>query len=700
MHRVRRSLAPFVSGFVLAACLLCALPPASVQAQTGITASYQAVNWDKEIVLPPNAYRALKPVDLNGDFTVKTQPGALVEGVSFQARSGVQHYHAEGTLFRRCRFGVKRNGSGHFIDSALEDCNFNKDDNWYNFWWSTHWVFDNCVFTKQFVRGDLPPLDYSVHATRCTFYSVRLPPVGFKENPANYMQKGDMGFEKCRFVDCEVPQSFLASTVDCVFDSCRFEAKNRLVWPKETTAIKVHAYYASGGSEPPSFINGPLSVEFEQEPMNAHDSGSTLPHTQSGGRITLTKGRTSDQVVMLGIVPKKASEIVEVVATATPGVSAPAATPNAAATGTLAAPATAAGEIHNVEELFRALPANVEIVARGQPNAAGIEEANTFLAKNYAGRPASLRLTLAAPHALGNDGGYQADGAWQGVLYHGTTVPACAVAVFRAANAAALAKVPPKSEFALRGIVSKAEFTARGNAVSFVLSVGEAQVLDSLAALAAPAAGAGAAAGNDAQMVGTWTFMVIGSGFHGEMIFGTDHSMIYQGRRQGSWATKGNQFVISFDDKSHDDIYDLPAREGVLYGKNSDGTFLQMIRQGAPTSPILEAQVLGSWDFDNHDGEGYHRSYRFNADHTFMEGNELRGHWFLLGHVLMFRWEGHPEWTDNFELPGKDGVLTGVNGFHHPLTLTRKGPAEPPKPVTGTKPGNFYFGSGTAPKVP
>ena len=125
-----------------------------------------------------------------------------------------------------------------------------------------------------------------------------------------------------------------------------------------------------------------------------------------------------------------------------------------------------------------------------------------------------------------------------------------------------------------------------------------------------------------------------------------------------------------------------------------------MTRQGALASPLLEVQVLGLWEFEHHAGEGYHATFRFNADHTFKEGDQLKGHWSLLGNILLFSWEGHPEWTDNFELPGQNGVLPGVNGYKARLTLTRKGSAEPPRLVPGGKPGTTYFGSGAAPKVP
>ena len=652
----------------------------AARAQTA-TASYQALNWDKEITLPTDAYRAAKGIDLNGDFTVKTQPGTLIEGVGFHARSGVQHWHVEGTLFRRVNVTVKRNGSGHGIDSAFEDFDFNKDDNWYNFWWSTRWRFDNCVFTKKFLRGELTPLDYSVHATRCTFYGMKLPGVGFKENPANYMGKGDMVFEKCRFVDCEVPQTFLASTVDCVFEGCRFEAKGRLQWPKETTAIKVHAYYATGGSEPASFINGPLSVEFEAAPGGG-EFGSTVPHTQSGGRITLTNQHLNGQYVQLGTVQKKASEIVDV------AVGAPdaAVTPTAPAVRPVVAPVVATGEVHSVEEMLRSLPPNLEVMAHGQPNPAGVETANAVLARNFAGHAVTLRLTLAGTQATTEGGNaYQANARPQETLYHGGTIPVYTGALFRPANAGPLAQLQVNTEFSVRGVVRRAAVVGRGATVVFSLVIGEAQVMDKLAALApAGTVSPAAAASPEAQMVGVWTVLVRDSGASLNQTYAADHSFTDEGGRTGTWEITGTQFLVHLAGVGTD-AYNLPVRDGVMYGKNLESWPLTLVRQGTPTPVAYQNEMIGTWEFFNHDGEGWHRTYQFAADHTFKEGDSLIGHWETLGHSLVFHWEGHGDWHDIFELPGTNGVLTGVNGFHHALTLTKQ----------EGKPGTTYFGNHT-----
>jgi hypothetical protein len=81
----------------------------------------------------------------------------------------VQRWRIEGTFLRNVRISGKRGMSLNAADSVLEECDFWKDDAWYDFWWSTRWKFKNCIFTKKFIRGDLPPLDYSAHATGLHF---------------------------------------------------------------------------------------------------------------------------------------------------------------------------------------------------------------------------------------------------------------------------------------------------------------------------------------------------------------------------------------------------------------------------------------------------------------------------------------------------------------------------------------------------
>ena len=432
------------------------------------TASFQAATWDKAITLPPFGYRSSRPVELDGNFTVTTQPGTLIDGVTFRGARDPQQWELRGTLMRRDNIAGQLGVSMHAADSVFEDCEMGKNSGWFVSWWGTHWKFENCIFTRRFLRTDLPPNDYSVHATHCTFYGAKLPTIGFKENPATYLQKQDMVFENCRFVDCDVPESFLAATVNCIFEHCHFAPKGQTKWPPETGPIQVKAFFAGLDEGPASFLDGPLGVQFAPAPKDLA-AGSTLPHTQSGGRVTLATLHLNGEFVALGTVPKKASEIVDLTVSA-PAPRTAASTPNP--------PAPAAGaEVHGLDETLQAMPANINLFAGGQPDVAGVGAANAWLAKNCVGRPVAMRLTLDGTQAATEkEFAYQANGRTQGVLYHGDTVASHVVALFRLPAAAALGTVQRNADFNVRGVVRRAELAGRSNGLVYTLTVGDAQV--------------------------------------------------------------------------------------------------------------------------------------------------------------------------------------------------------------------------------
>jgi hypothetical protein len=429
----------------------------------------QARTWDVDTILPAGGYRAQKPIDLLGDWSPKVERGAVIDGISFHGRGGVQNWKVEGAILRNVHISGRKGISMKATDSVLEECDFWKDDSWYDFWWSTRWKFENCIFAKRFVRGDLPPLDYSAHAENCTFYNVKLPSVGMKENPAGYLQKGDMGFVKCRFVQCEVPETFLAGTVQCLFEGCQFQGK-RHTWPKETTPIKVFAYYAGLGSAPRSFINGPLTVEFLPAPKELH-VGSTLAHNFSAGHVTLSSLPMPGQFTMIGTAQKKASEI--------PGAGVPAKptadNPPPPDSPPVAEPAGRA-DFYNIDEIMRALPAGIELTKAGQFHVTGVTSANDWLARSTPGRTVSVRLMVDGMQATKEDGyAFKITGREQTVAVRGTNLSAHFVALFRAGTAGALTGVTKNRDLPVRGIIQKAVIEGQGRTLALTITLGEAK---------------------------------------------------------------------------------------------------------------------------------------------------------------------------------------------------------------------------------
>jgi hypothetical protein len=451
----------FIGSFILLVVL--------VQFVRAADGPLQARTWDFDTTIPAGGYRTPKSIDLEGDWDPKVERGVVLDEIGFHARAGIQHWKVEGAILRKVQISGKRGVSLDAVDSVLEECEFWKDDNWYDFWWSTRWRFTNCIFTKKFVRGDLPPLDFSAHATGCTFYNVKLPSIGMKENPAGYLQKGEMGFEKCRFVQCDVPESFLAGTVNCVFEGCQFPAK-RHPWPKETTAIKVTAYHTGQGSVPKSFINGPLTVEFLPMPREMQ-AGSTLAHTYRGGSVALQALPMPAQFTMIGTAQKRASEIPSAGSSPKPIAGTPA-RPVASATVT----AVGSVDFHNIDEIIRPLPTGIELTKGGKLHVDGVAAANEWLAQSTAGRTVAVRLMVEAMQATKDEGyAFRVTGREQAITVRGTTVSAHFVALFRAGPAGALVGVTKNRDLPVRGLIQRAVIEGQGRTLALTVTIEEAK---------------------------------------------------------------------------------------------------------------------------------------------------------------------------------------------------------------------------------
>lgn len=433
-----------------------------------------ARTWNTEVVLPPGAYRAGKPIQNGENLKVRVQPGTVMDGVEFAGDSGAK-WNIEGSLLRKVKIVGGLGTRVEAKDSGFDDCELHKSGGWFVSWWGTKWRFDNCVIGKQFMVASIGVQDYSVTAVNCTFVGVKMPAISFKDNPAKYFQGNDLKFEKCRFVQCEIPESVLAATIDCVFEGCRFDAK-RSDWSKAASTIKVNAIIAGTGQAPKSYLNGPLAVNFVSGAGTG--VGSTLAYTTSGGRINLTAVRPPGQFTMLGTVDKKASELsdaveafVPVVATTTPPVL-PGGTPPPAPTS----PAVAANSVRTLDEMLRTLPASVELMAGGQVNISAVETANAWLAQSYNGKAIALRTKLEQLEAT-KDGGYafKVVTREQPLAVRGAVLPGQANALFRADRTAGIARVTKGGDLTVMGVIDKVEIVGRGRGLAFVVTIGEAQ---------------------------------------------------------------------------------------------------------------------------------------------------------------------------------------------------------------------------------
>lgn len=277
----------------------CRVPAADV-APVGPDA-WRPSKWVKgEIILPAGHYRGSNKriaTERHCDLVVST--GTLIEQARFETDNTCL-WKIEGSLFRKVDLGMGNGSRFEAKDSAFDDSGFRKAGGWYNAYWSTRWRFENCVISKQFLPDKWHVGDYSVRAVGCTFYDIKLEKIGYKDDPSNYVQGKDLRFERCRFVKCEVSESALAATIDCVFDDCQFTTQDKTDWSKAKKPIVVNAFLPAARTKPPkSYANGPLQVNF-QVAAPPQQAGATLAVTRTGAGLHYPAIPETGPAVVLG----------------------------------------------------------------------------------------------------------------------------------------------------------------------------------------------------------------------------------------------------------------------------------------------------------------------------------------------------------------------------------------------------------------
>ncbi len=268
---------PFIVRLLAALLLVPALPAADAAADSEV---WRGDEWNTDVALPAGNYSgAGKTVDVQKEVSISVNPGASVENVKFDGKA---KWSISGSLFREVSIAGDMGLLVGAKDSAFENCDFFKSGSWFVNLWSTRWRFENCVFGRRFFGRTLGVTDYSVRAVNCTFYDLELPAIGYKDDPANLAQSEDLKFERCRFVNCSVPESLLAATTGCVFENCTFPSK-RDDWSKAQKPISVSVSIVSRARPPRSYENGPLKVEFKT--LAPPPAGASIPVTSTNGRL-------------------------------------------------------------------------------------------------------------------------------------------------------------------------------------------------------------------------------------------------------------------------------------------------------------------------------------------------------------------------------------------------------------------------------
>jgi hypothetical protein len=276
------------------ACALAA-PPADRNA-------WRFDEWSGVVAIPAGSYRgADKGVEIKQGSRMTVGPQVTLENLRMRGRAP-QHtsWAIERSFLRDCAIGGDFGAHVNVKDSACQNSSFNRTGSWSIDFWSTGWRFENCVFAKLFMR-DFGVGSSSVRADKCTFYDLTLPGIGYKEDPSRLAQSDRLRFEGCRFVRCTVPETFLASTVRCVFEDCTFPGPAGADWSKAKKAITVNAFIAGRGTPPVSYANTQLRVFFKTGSVPV--AGATIAVAYERGQLVHSTIPAAKETLALGEIP-------------------------------------------------------------------------------------------------------------------------------------------------------------------------------------------------------------------------------------------------------------------------------------------------------------------------------------------------------------------------------------------------------------
>ena len=183
-----------------------------------------------------------------------------------------------------------------------------------------------------------------------------------------------------------------------------------------------------------------------------------------------------------------------------------------------------------------------------------------------------------------------------------------------------------------------------------------------------------------APCVGEWEFFNPKDGKRVKAGLAADGTFTENGQPAGFWQVSGDRLFLSYD-SHHEwmDTYDLPARDGVLYGQNRQGDHLTLAKGGktpgeAPARSS-SADLTGGWNFFNRN-DGKHATQTFATDGKCFENGKSLGDWNTVGDRLVLTYQQH-DWKDTYYLSPERGVLLGSNPSGHRLVLSRPGATLP-----------------------
>ncbi len=235
------------------------------------------------IQLPVRCYYPKNPIvvgQADAKAIVASVPGTIIQAGGITVHKGAE-WDAYGTLFNisdlAIDFGAKFTARGSLFDK----CRLRKSRSPFIRFFSTKWVFENCVFNRSFFQSwQLNDVGTQIHA--CTFHGVNFARRRYVEDAGKEALEPWVAIKACRFVNCTIPESLLIATQNCVFENCVFgKAEDDI---PIVTPIKVRLYLAKCKDVPTFGSNRTLEV-LDGEHL-APQAGATVTYRWAGSALS------------------------------------------------------------------------------------------------------------------------------------------------------------------------------------------------------------------------------------------------------------------------------------------------------------------------------------------------------------------------------------------------------------------------------
>lgn len=285
-----------------------------LRAQEPASRPWQNVFWDEDVTLANGRFvGGDRKIEITGKHKVEVR-GAVVDGAHFENLGGVAWTITDSSV-RKTSLWCKLNDTVNATGSVFEDSEVKKFGVAVARNWSSRWVFENCAFAQKFTPAEIDTRDYSIRAEHCTFHDIKMPEVTLAGDAPRELQTINFSFKNCRFVGCEIPESLLVATIDCVFERCRFGGRSHR-WDKNSRQMSVTAYIAEGGPVPENYGDAHLKVTFQS--ANLPVAGCMTAYSYTDGHLSLGRSPASEPVA-IGSIDNKAPKTAKVaLPTATP----------------------------------------------------------------------------------------------------------------------------------------------------------------------------------------------------------------------------------------------------------------------------------------------------------------------------------------------------------------------------------------------